>query len=171
MMLDPDIPASTPGGPTGERLHWMQQGLVSANSTSTIAGRKVYQLINPGNVSAFAAYQQPTPPYKVPYSHRYVEVLLDTTNMPNNSVLATFAGNRSSFDAVKVINTAGVSVLLGNWFNVTNAQFLANGTGNGAASTTSTGGDTIATTSGARSVRWDAALGGIGVLVAFAGLL
>jgi hypothetical protein len=146
MMVDPDIPPQTAGGPTGELLHWMQAGLVSANTTTTIGGVKVFKLINPSNTSALASYIQPSPPNKAPLSHRYTQMLLNTTG--NSTVLSTlskFAATRQNFSAVNVVKSAGLAVLAGNSFNVTAATNMTVG---GAANSTST---TKVSTSTARS--------------------
>jgi hypothetical protein len=146
MMVDPDIPPAVPGNPTGELLHWLQPGLISASTPSTLAGRTVYTLTNPSNVSALATYLQPTPPFKVPYSHRYVELLLNTTavDTKNGSVLQmASSGARTPFDAVKVLRDAGVVIVASNWFNVTKANATASAT----ASATSK--PSMVTTSGA----------------------
>ena len=145
MMVDPDIPPQTAGGPTVELLHWMQAGLVSANTTTTIGGVKVFELINPGNTSALASYIQPSPSNKAPLSHRYTQMLLNTTG--NSSVLSTlskFAATRQNFSAVNVVNSAGLTVLAGNSFNVTAAT---NTTAGGAANATSASTNTLTRTS------------------------
>ena len=121
MMVDPDIPPATAGGATSELLHWMQTGLVSANTMTTIAGQQVYELVNPANTSALASYFGPSPPNKVPESHRYTQLLLNTTS--NSSAIVTlqqFAATRTNFNAVNAVNSAGLVVLAGNWFVVSN---------------------------------------------------
>jgi len=121
MMVDPDIPPVTAGGPTSELLHWMQPGLVSADNSTLIAGIQMFELINPSNISAFATYIQPSPPNKVPNTHRYTQLLLNTTgNSGALSTLSTFAATRTNFSAVNVVQNAGLTVLFGNSFNVTN---------------------------------------------------
>lgn len=120
-MVDPDIPPATAGGPTGELLHWMQPGLVSANNITFIGGVQMFELINPSNVSAFATYIQPSPPNKAPNTHRYTQLLLNTTgNSSALSTLSKFAATRTNFSAVNVVQAAGLAVLFGNSFNVTN---------------------------------------------------
>jgi hypothetical protein len=117
-MVDPDVPT---GASTSELLHWMQPGLVSASNSTFIAGVQMFELINPNKVSAFATYIQPSPPNKAPNTHRYTQLLLNTTG--NSSVLSTlskFAATRTNFSAVNVVKAAGLTVLAGNSFNVTN---------------------------------------------------
>jgi phosphatidylethanolamine-binding protein len=125
MMVDPDIPPATAGGPTSELLHWMQPGLVSANNVTFIAGVQMFELINPSNVSAFATYIQPSPPNKAPNTHRYTQMLLNTTgNSSALSTLSKFAATRTNFSAVNVVQAAGLTVLFGNSFNVTNTTLV-----------------------------------------------
>jgi len=144
-MVDPDNPPANGSTSTAtwEFLHWVQPGLVSANTTSVVNGKTVYQLINPKNVSAFAPYLPPGPPFEFPFIHRYIQLLLDTTSSPNNSVLAAAAQNRTQFQVLQVVNNASVSVVAGNWFNSSDPRAVAgnstgNGTGNGNATATGT---------------------------------
>jgi phosphatidylethanolamine-binding protein (PEBP) family uncharacterized protein len=143
MMVDPDIPPSSPGGATSELLHWMQTNLVSSNTSTSIAGVKAFALVNPSNTAAFASYIQPSPPNKSPTSHRYTQLLFNTTG--NNASLAQlkkFAVNRANFSATNVAKSAGLTVLAGNSFNVTaNNQTTGVGLGSstgGVAASTST---------------------------------
>ncbi|KAH8751712.1 phosphatidylethanolamine-binding protein [Hyaloscypha sp. PMI_1271] len=153
MMVDPDIPPQTAGGPTGELLHWMQSGLVSANNATFIGGVRMFELINPTNTSALATYIQPSPPNKSPNTHRYTQMLLNTTgNSSALSTLSTFAKTRSGFSAVNVVKSSGLNVLFGNSFDVTNTTLIqsnitkttasvagAGSTGTGTASAAATG--------------------------------
>ncbi|TVY41697.1 hypothetical protein LSUB1_G003164 [Lachnellula subtilissima] len=133
MMVDPDIPPQIVGGATSELLHWMQPGLVSANTSTTIGGLKVYELINPTNVSAIATYLGPSPPNKSPTTHRYTQLLLNTTG--NSTALATLTkagATRTNFNAVDVVKNAGLTVLFGNYFNVSaSTNTTVSGMGNG----------------------------------------
>jgi hypothetical protein len=120
MMVDPDLPPST--GSTNELLHWMQAGLTSSDTVTTVAGVQVHELVNTANEPALASYIQPSPPNRAPLSHRYTQLLLNTTG--NSSVLTTlqtFAKTRTNFSAVDVVRSAGLTVLFGNSFNVTNS--------------------------------------------------
>jgi len=144
MMVDPDIPPQIVGGATSELLHWLQPGLVSANTSTTIGGIKVYELINPTNVSAIATYLGPSPPNKSPTTHRYTQLLLNTTG--NGIALAALTksgATRTNFSAVDVVKNAGLTVLFGNYFNVsadTNTTVSGSGNGTSASSrATSTG--------------------------------
>ncbi|EKD16353.1 uncharacterized protein L3040_008453 [Drepanopeziza brunnea f. sp. 'multigermtubi'] len=122
MMVDPDIPPQQAGGPTGELLHWMQQDMTSANTSTMIGDMMVYVLQSSvDNTAAIAPYFGPSPPNKAPNTHRYTQLLLDTTNNPTGLASLTQAGaTRTNFDAVKVVNAAGVKVVAGNSFNVMN---------------------------------------------------
>jgi hypothetical protein len=121
MMVDPDIPPQTAGGPTSQLLHWMQSGLVSANNATFIGGVKIYELVNPSNTPALATYIQPSPPNRAPNTHRYTQMLFNTTgNSSALTQLTTFAKTRSNFSAENVVKTTGLTVLFGNSFDVTN---------------------------------------------------
>jgi hypothetical protein len=99
----------------------MQSGLVSANNATFIAGVQMFELINPTNTSALATYIQPSPPNKSPNTHRYTQMLLNTTgNSSTLSTLTTFAKSRGNFSAVNVVKSSGLNVLFGNSFDVTN---------------------------------------------------
>lgn len=122
MMVDPDIPPQTAGSPTGELLHWMQSGLVSANNATFIGGVQMFELINPTNTAALATYIQPSPPNKSPTTHRYTQLLFNTTgNSSALTQLSTFAKTRIPFSAENVVQSTGLNVLFGNSFDVTNA--------------------------------------------------
>lgn len=153
LMVDPDNPpANASSTSTEEFLHWIQPGLVSAKTTSIVNGKTVYELINPKNVSAFAPYLPPGPPFQFPFIHRYIQLLLDTTSTPNNSVLAAAAQNRRQFHVLQVVNNAGVSVVAGNWFNSSDPKAVAGndgGNGNATATGTQTGKPAVVTTNGA----------------------
>ncbi len=134
-MVDPDIPPQTACGPTGQLLHWMQLGLTSATTATTVGGVQIFQLINAQNVTAFAPYFGPSPPNRAPNTHRYTQLLLDTTdNTSALDALKTFAATRNPFDADKVVSSVGVTILAGNSFNV------SNGTSNGTVGSTPTDG-------------------------------
>jgi phosphatidylethanolamine-binding protein len=131
----------------------MQSGLVSANNATFIGGVRMFELINPTNTSALATYIQPSPPNKSPNTHRYTQMLLNTTgNSSALSTLSTFAKTRSGFSAVNVVKSSGLNVLFGNSFDVTNTTLIqsnitkttasvagAGSTGTGTASAAATG--------------------------------
>jgi hypothetical protein len=148
MMVDPDIPPATTGGSTSELLHWMQSGLVSANNATFVAGVQMFELINPTNTSALATYIQPSPPNKSPNTHRYTQMLLNTTeNSSALSTLSTFAKTRTNFSAVNVVKDTGLNVIFGNSFDVTNTTLTQSNitkTTAGVAGAGSTGTGTLA---------------------------
>ncbi|KAH8682870.1 phosphatidylethanolamine-binding protein [Tricladium varicosporioides] len=153
IMVDPDIPPQVAGGPTGQLLHWMQTGLESANSSTTLAGETVFELTNPTKVAAVAAYAAPNPPNRSPTTHRYTQLLVNTTG--NSTVLSTLqqaGATRQNFSAANVVARAGVKVLFGNSFDVTNANAsAATGTASGTARATTTASRTSSAGSGSAS--------------------
>jgi len=119
MMVDPDLPPSP--GSTNELLHWMQTGLTSANTSTTIRGFQVFELVNTGNESALASYIKPSPPNEAPHTHRYTQMLLNITgNGSALNALKGFSSSRTNFSAANVVKSAGLTILAGNSFNVTN---------------------------------------------------
>ncbi|KAA8563819.1 hypothetical protein EYC84_011834 [Monilinia fructicola] len=137
MMVDPDIPSSKGGDITSQFLHWMQSGLTSANTTTTIGGQKIYQLTNEKDTPAFATYLQPNPPNIAPTTHRYTELLFNTTNMNMSLATLQMAGkNRGNFNAADVAKSAKLKVIMGNSFNV---SFADKGTSSTGMSTESSG--------------------------------
>jgi phosphatidylethanolamine-binding protein (PEBP) family uncharacterized protein len=135
MMVDPDVPMGN--GSTVEFLHWMQSGFTSASVATQIGGQTVFKLELASNTSALAAYVQPGPPPQVPFTHRYVQMLLNTTGQDGNlTELAKFAANRGGFDANKVVQTTGFEILMGNSFNVTADTTTATNSTGAAATTT-----------------------------------
>lgn len=151
MMFDPDNPppANSTSTQTQEFLHWIQPGLVSSNTSTIVNGKQVYELLNPWNVSALAPYLEPGPPFKFPYFHRYIELLLYTPTQ-NSSVLYQAAQSRSPFHAQQVITDANLTVVAGNWFNSSNPQALiGNPSGNASITPTQTGGPAAVSTSSA----------------------
>jgi hypothetical protein len=147
MMVDPDIPPQVAGGATSELLHWMQSGLVSSNTSTTVGGQKFFELVNPSNTTPIASYIQPSPPNKSPVSHRYTQLLLNTTgNSSALSTLAKFGMTRQNFSAVDVVNSAGLQVLRGNSFNVTAATNTTASGGSSSGNRTTSASGTKATT-------------------------
>lgn len=150
MMIDLDIPTNSPPT-TSTLLHWMQTDLQQSNTAitmNTTAGTtNVFALQMPGAVAAAASYIGPAPPARTPLSHRYTQVLVDTSSASQQSlsILAQAAQNRQGFNAEQVLTQAGLQdkVVAGNFFVVTNPGPASNstaGTANGATnSTTGTG--------------------------------
>jgi len=130
MMVDLDIPSAT-GGPTGTLLHWMQTDLVSADSSTTVNGMTMFELINPGNVAAAAPYFGPSPPNRAPVTHRYTEILVDTTGLASAKAasLKAAGATRGNFSASTVVQGVGAKVVAGNFFQVTSPDAVAGGAG------------------------------------------
>ncbi|KAK3328439.1 phosphatidylethanolamine-binding protein [Cercophora scortea] len=152
LMIDLDIPTNS--SKTNTLLHWMQTGLTPATTTSRLTAANgsvsVFLLENRSNTTAFAPYIGPNPPARIPLSHRYTQILVDTTNLTSEgaSVLQTAAATRIGFSASTVLTEASLEgkVVAGNSYNVTNpgpAQSSTTGTantnGNTSTSTTKTG--------------------------------
>ncbi|PSR90808.1 phosphatidylethanolamine-binding protein [Coniella lustricola] len=127
LMMDIDIPTNAPPA-VSTLLHWMQTGLTPASTATSLNATKgaqsVYLLQNTANTAAFATYLGPSPPAKIPLSHMYVQILVDTSNAKQDAItsLQTAAANRTAFSALDVLTAAGLqnSVVAGNYFNVTN---------------------------------------------------
>ncbi|KAI8964904.1 PEBP-like protein [Daldinia sp. FL1419] len=127
LMIDLDIPTDSPPQ-TLTLLHWMQTGLTQSteatpiNTSNGSTDAFVFE-ISQGQ-AAFAEYLGPAPPARIPLSHRYTQILVDTSSATDNdlNVLKSAAANRMGFDALSVLTEAGLAdkVLAGNFFNVTN---------------------------------------------------
>ncbi|KAK3685986.1 phosphatidylethanolamine-binding protein [Podospora appendiculata] len=149
LMIDLDIPTNS--SKTNTLLHWMQTDLTPATTASRFTAANgsvsVFLLENRGNTSAFAPYIGPNPPARIPLSHRYTQILVDTTNLTSQgaSELQTAAATRIGFTASTVLAQAGLSgkVVAGNSYNVTNPWPVQAATGatnaNTSTSTTKTG--------------------------------
>ncbi|PBP21099.1 hypothetical protein BUE80_DR008044 [Diplocarpon rosae] len=108
--------------------------IVAFGNTLAVNGKsmtkEVYVLRSAANATAIAPYFGPSPPNKAPNTHRYTQLLLDTTNNPAGLESLTKAGAmRTSFNAVNVVSLAGVKVVAGNSFDVTNGTVSAAATG------------------------------------------
>ncbi|KAL0939745.1 uncharacterized protein CTRU02_206355 [Colletotrichum truncatum] len=125
IMVDIDIPTNNPPA-TGTFLHWAQADLTPAASTTTVklndGERTIHTLTT--NAQAIAPYKGPSPPAKVPLSHRYVEILVDTSDItPEGTAALQTLSNRLGVQVNDVLTQAGLAnkVVAGNFFNVTNA--------------------------------------------------
>ncbi|KAK4241222.1 phosphatidylethanolamine-binding protein [Achaetomium macrosporum] len=150
MMIDLDIPTNNPPQ-TNTLLHWMQTGLTpssTATQLNTTSGTiRAFLLENRSNTTAVAPYFGPNPPARVPLSHRYTQVLVDTSGMTEEGgqALRAAAAARSGFEASAVLAQAGLEgkVVAGNFYNVTNlgparaGTVVANATGTSGVGTTS----------------------------------
>lgn len=125
MMVDLDIPSDQN---PHTFLHWLQTDLTPATTASTISASngstQAFTLSNTKNTSALVPYTQPAPPAQNPLSHRYTQILVDTSSMSLAalSTLQSAAKTRVGFDTDSVLQAAGLSsnVIAGNSFNVTN---------------------------------------------------
>ena len=156
-MIDLDIPTDTPPQ-TNTLLHWMQTGLTPSTTQTqlnTTSGTiRAFLLENRTNASAVAPYFGPNPPARVPLTHRYTQILVDTTALTEQGAqaLRTAAATRVGFDAAAVLARAGLQggVVAGNSFNVTNpGPALAANASSSTATAAATGAGTAATGTGA----------------------
>lgn len=153
MMIDLDIP--TNGTTTDTLLHWMQTGLtpgMTATQLNMTSGSKsVFLLQNTGNTPALATYIGPSPPARKPLSHRYTQILVDTSGVTtqSTSTLQMAAMTRRGFNAQMVLQQAGLQnrVVAGNFFVVMNPGPAQDNNGDSASNTT-TGGSGSMTGSG-----------------------
>ncbi|GJC86324.1 protein FLOWERING LOCUS T [Colletotrichum liriopes] len=143
IMVDIDIPTNNPPA-TGTFLHWAQTDLTPAAKTTKVQLNDGQQTIHSltTKADAIAAYKGPAPPAKVPLSHRYVQVLVDTSNITaaGTAALKTLS-NRSGVQVNDVLAKAGLTnmVVAGNFFTVSNPGPAANAK-NGTTTTAPTGG-------------------------------
>lgn len=151
-MIDLDIPTNNPPQ-TNTLLHWMQTGLTPATAATALnssAGNAQAFALQTGQTAAFATYLQPNPPAKVPLSHRYTQILVDTTGVQQTALdsLKNAAQNRQGFKAQDVLTQAGLQnkVVAGNFYNVTNAGPAA-----AASNSSSSGGSSSGSGSGSSS--------------------
>lgn len=143
-MIDLDIPSTTN---PHTFLHWMQTDLTPATASSTMTtvnGTLTgFTLTNAKNTTAIVAYTQPGPPAQNPLSHRYTEILVDTSSLSaaGLTALKTAAATRVGFDINTTLKAAGLSnnVVAGNSFNVSNPGPATNGNAAAAASGSTTG--------------------------------
>lgn len=158
LMIDIDIPTNTPPT-TSTLLHWMQTGLTPATTTTNLntsmGVMPVFLLQNTTNTAPFAPYFGPSPPARIPLSHRYVQILVDTTNAQQTALTAlrTAAGNRTAFSALSTLTAANLqnNVVAGNFYNVTNPGPAANGGTNGTGTGSGSGTATTAAASPAQA--------------------
>ncbi|KAI0909064.1 PEBP-like protein [Ustulina deusta] len=149
LMIDLDIPTDNPPQ-TNTLLHWMQTGLTQSSSAvplnTTTDSFTAFVLSVPQDEAAFAPYLGPSPPARIPLSHTYTEIIVDTSDASEEalSTLQAAAANRQGFNAQSVLTSAGLAdkVVAGNFFNVTNpgpvsdstASNSTTGRGNGTSS-------------------------------------
>ncbi|KAF2967901.1 hypothetical protein GQX73_g5662 [Xylaria multiplex] len=143
LMIDLDIPTNNPPE-TNTLLHWMQTGLTQSSSAitlnTTLGSTSAFLFSVPQDQEAFGPYFGPSPPARIPLSHTYTEIIVDTSDASEEdlSVLKTAAESRQGFNAQTVLTSAGLAdkVVAGNFFNVTNPGPVQDAT----ASNSTTGG-------------------------------
>ncbi|GAP84029.1 putative phosphatidylethanolamine-binding protein pebp protein [Rosellinia necatrix] len=132
MMIDLDIPTDSPPE-TNTLLHWMQTGLTQSSSaislSTTLGSMTAFVFSVPQGEAALASYIGPAPPARIPLSHRYTEIVVDTSELSGEGLAAleAAAANRLGFNAESVLTSAGLAdkVVAGNFFNVTNGAVSA----------------------------------------------
>ena len=179
LMIDLDLPQPNP--PT--LLHWMQTGLTFATTATRLtlasgATQSVFLLQNSTNTPTAAPYRPPNPPARIPLSHRYVEILVDTSAATPAQLAALtgpVANNQSArlgFSAAQALAAAGLvdKVVAGTFFNVTNPGPVQspNATGGGGGNGTSSTPPRPTQTAAAAVVSAQGAVAGLVVLAALA---
>ncbi|KAK0728265.1 phosphatidylethanolamine-binding protein, partial [Lasiosphaeria miniovina] len=128
LMIDLDIPTNTPPA-TNTLAHWIQTGLTPATAATTLNTTRgtiqAFLLENKGNTAAIAPYFGPSPPARIPLSHRYTQILVDTSSITAQGLqtLSTAVNaSRVGFNAGTVLAQANLAgkVVAGNFYNVTN---------------------------------------------------
>ena len=146
LMIDLDIPTDTPPA-TNTLLHWAQTGLTPANTptrlNTTTGQLTVFLLENSTNTPPILGYFGPNPPARIPLSHRYTQILVDTSDVEPEDIAAiqTAAATIRGFNALTVLTAADLEdkVVAGNFYNVTNPGPVSTGNGTGTGGTTPTG--------------------------------
>ncbi|KAF9881440.1 hypothetical protein CkaCkLH20_00586 [Colletotrichum karsti] len=149
IMVDVDIPTNNPPQ-TGTFLHWAQTDLTPAGAPTTLklsdgTQRSINTLTT--NAAAIADYKGPSPPARVPLTHKYIEILVDTSEItPDGTAALQTLSTRGGVDVNDVLTKAGLAnkVVAGNFFTVTNPGPAANAERrtNGTGTTTPSGGMT-----------------------------
>jgi phosphatidylethanolamine-binding protein len=150
-MIVLDIPTDTPPQ-TNTLLHWAQTGLTPANTPTrlnTTTGQiSVFLLENSTNTAPILGYFGPNPPARIPLSHRYTQILIDTSDADAEDIaeIQTAAATIRGFNALTVLTEADLEdkVVAGNFYNVTNPGPV-NGTGTPSGTGTGTGSGATAT--------------------------
>ncbi|KAK5662781.1 hypothetical protein OQA88_6189 [Cercophora sp. LCS_1] len=159
LMIDLDIPTDTPPQ-TNTLLHWAQTGLTPATTATrinTTTGQlSVFLLENSTNTSPILGYFGPNPPARIPLSHRYAQILIDTSDADEEDIAAirTAAATIRGFNAQTVLTAADLEdeVVAGNWYNVTNPGPVNNTLNQPSGTGTTTGGGPASTGSGSSGV-------------------
>jgi hypothetical protein len=176
LMIDLDIPTDTPPQ-TNTLLHWAQTGLTPANTPTrlnTTTGQiSVFLLENSTNTTPILGYFGPNPPARIPLSHRYTQILIDTSDADAEDIaeIQTAAMTIRGFNALTVLTEADLEdkVVAGNFYNVTNPGPV-NGTGTGTPTGTGTGSGATVTPAAAGRMAVPVSLMGVVAGAMFFGL-
>jgi phosphatidylethanolamine-binding protein len=157
-MVDLDIPTNTPPA-TSTLLHWLAIGYTQPSNTTAFpvaangTTAQAYLFNAPASPAAAQPYAGPNPPARIPLTHRYTQVIVDTTGATNASLTALqrAAMTRQGFDVAAVLASANLTgkVVAGNWFTVTNpgpVQNVTTSTTTAAATSTGTARPSATTT-------------------------
>ncbi len=102
----------------------MQMGLTQSPTSTKMGDQSVFMFMNMSNTPPAAAYIGPSPPARIPLSHRYTQILVDTSGFQTEgtNALLTAAMTRQGFNVEEVLSQVGLQgkVVAGNFFNVTN---------------------------------------------------
>ncbi|KAI1391376.1 PEBP-like protein [Hypoxylon trugodes] len=153
LMIDLDIPTNSPPQ-TNTLLHWLQTGLTQSSTATTVntttGSKNVFLFEKSQGQAAFAEYLGPSPPARIPLSHRYTQLLVDTSDATQDdlNVLQQAAASRQGFSANDILTQAGLvdKVLAGNFFNVTNPGPVTSAAAGSGSSNSTTGGKSGGTT-------------------------
>ncbi|KAK4203661.1 CEN-like protein 1 [Triangularia verruculosa] len=171
LMIDLDIPTNNPPE-TNTLLHWLQTSLTPSTQSTTFnttsGSVRGFQLLNTTQTTPVVGYFGPNPPARIPLSHRYVQILVDTSNITEQgeAALREAAATLRGFNAESVLEEAGLegNVVAGNWYNVTNPGSVVNATATTAGTMTVTPTATGAGTGGIRGSLMGAVVG-LGVVM------
>lgn len=129
VMVDLDVPTSD--AKTVTLLHWMQTGLSSSSSATTLAladgsSTEGFVLKPTASTAALATYLGPSPPPgRQPPAHRYTLLLVEHTDISEEGLtaLTDAAASRRGFDVMRSLDAAGLAdrVVAGNFFTVRSA--------------------------------------------------
>ncbi|TDZ29074.1 Protein FLOWERING LOCUS T [Colletotrichum spinosum] len=122
IMVDIDIPTNNPPN-TGTFLHWAQTDLTPQTTTSNVGDKAIHTFST--NAQAIADYKGPSPPAREPLTHRYVSILVDTSDItPEGTTALQALSQRGGVQVNDVLTQAGLAnkVVAGNFFTVTNGQ-------------------------------------------------
>ncbi|KAK1835845.1 PEBP-like protein [Podospora conica] len=139
-MIDLDIPTATPPQ-TSTLLHWLQTNLRPATTATRLRSPATGEelsvfLLENGTAPAapITPYFGPNPPARIPLAHRYVHLLVDTSDADAEDleVLRERARTGRGFDVARVLEEADLDdaedVVAASWLVVRNPGPVANAT-------------------------------------------